>query len=271
MLTRLTRAGLLWPTVLTSAGLAILVSLGTWQMRRLAWKEALIAKVEARATQQPVSLRQILNDLKAAPDEGIANHEFRRVQVAGRFLHDKEFHVWSPGKRGPAWSVVTPLELFGSELGADTQRYPLTMILVIRGVVADAQKRPAERGGGNPDGDVDFVGRVRGGRVGVFSSTESADKNEWYEYDIDRMRSSVARAFTQGSASGTPEEAMSIVAPFFIEAVTPTGGAAGPQPNLGGVNLTNRHLEYALTWYGLALTLFGVYIAFAWSRLRQRV
>jgi surfeit locus 1 family protein len=31
----------------------------------------------------------------------------------------------------------------------------------------------------------------------------------------------------------------------------------------------NRHLEYALTWYGLALTLIGVYAAFAMSRLRN--
>jgi surfeit locus 1 family protein len=38
---------------------------------------------------------------------------------------------------------------------------------------------------------------------------------------------------------------------------------------LNAVNLSNRHLEYALTWYGLALTLAGVYFAFAASRLRQ--
>jgi surfeit locus 1 family protein len=34
------------------------------------------------------------------------------------------------------------------------------------------------------------------------------------------------------------------------------------------LELPNRHLEYALTWYGLAATLVGVYLAFAISRLR---
>jgi surfeit locus 1 family protein len=35
------------------------------------------------------------------------------------------------------------------------------------------------------------------------------------------------------------------------------------------LELPNRHLEYALTWYGLAATLAGVYLAFAVSRLRS--
>ncbi len=32
--------------------------------------------------------------------------------------------------------------------------------------------------------------------------------------------------------------------------------------------IPNNHLQYAVTWFGLALTLVGVYAAFALTRLR---
>lgn len=270
MLTRMREAGLVWPTLLTLAGFAILVALGNWQMRRLAWKETLIANVEARAKAEPISLAAALGIYTGSQVEDTADAvEFLRVAVKGRFRHDQEFHVWSPGKRGPAWSIVTPLVLPARADRSGT-RYPLNVLLVIRGTVLGADKSPAGRSAGNPEADVEFVGRVRIGRIGAFSSTQNTAKNEWYEYDIEAMRKSVAAAFAEGSASGTADEAVATVVPFFVEAETPTGGPQGPQPDLGKVNLTNRHLEYVLTWYGLAATLLAVYLAFAWTRLRQR-
>ena len=46
----------------------------------------------------------------------------------------------------------------------------------------------------------------------------------------------------------------------------PRGGL--PRGGVTRLDLPNRHLEYALTWFGLALTLIGVYGVFAASRLR---
>ncbi|MET0529796.1 MAG: SURF1 family cytochrome oxidase biogenesis protein, partial [Microvirga sp.] len=34
------------------------------------------------------------------------------------------------------------------------------------------------------------------------------------------------------------------------------------------LTLPNNHLQYALTWYGLALTLVGVFGAFTWKRIK---
>ncbi len=269
MITRLREAGLLWPAILTIAGLAILISLGNWQMRRLAWKEGLIARMEARANEEPVALDALLREKQAGQPGDIEGLEFHRVRVAGRFQNDKEFHVWSPGKRGPAWSIVTPLEL--SEPVGEGRRDPLSSVLVIRGTVPDANKAPSTRASGNPEGKVEIIGRVRVGRVGAFSNAESATKNEWYDYDIDAMRKAIANRLFEGSASGTPEAAIATIAPFYVEAETATGRPQGPQPDLGKVNLTSRHLEYALTWYGLAAALLSVYLSFAWSRLRRPV
>ena len=56
MFTMLSEKRLLWPGVMTLVGLAILVGLGTWQLERKAWKENLIASIEAGARKPPVQL-----------------------------------------------------------------------------------------------------------------------------------------------------------------------------------------------------------------------
>jgi surfeit locus 1 family protein len=60
------------------------------------------------------------------------------------------------------------------------------------------------------------------------------------------------------------------LAPFFIDAEAEPGNPGGwPKGGTTILTLPNRHLEYALTWYGLAVTLIGVYLAFARGRLRD--
>ena len=72
----------LWPTVAMLAALALLLALGTWQMQRLHWKEALIAEREAQLTASPELLPARAEDWQA--------WEFRRVRAAGEFRHDLE-------------------------------------------------------------------------------------------------------------------------------------------------------------------------------------
>lgn len=256
------KSGLLWPTVLTLVGLAILLSLGTWQMQRLAWKEALIARVEAAAKAAPVPLASIDGN---AFDKPTIDNEFRRVTLSGTFEHDKELHVWSPGKRGPAWSVVTPLRL--ATPIARSKGPAIERVLVNRGVASDASKASATRAAGNPAGAVDIAGRVRLGHAGTFSSNADPARNQWYDYDLERMRDWVV--WGPLGKRPTPDLELQRIAPFFVEAEQPTGGAGAPQPDLAAVNLSNRHLEYALTWYGLAVTLSGVYLAWVFSRRRR--
>ena len=251
-------SGLLWPTILTILGLATLLSLGTWQMQRLAWKEALIARVEAAAKAEPVPISNIAGFVAAAPDGLPDDLQFRRVTLSGTFDHTSEFHVWSPGKQGPAWSVVTPLRL-ATPLKAEGTT--ADRVLVIRGVVLDSVKAAATRAGGNPGGDVTLVGRIRFGHVGTFSKSADSAKNEWLDFDLGSMALKLVPVGAARAGIG--------IAPFFVEAEQATGGAGAPEPRLAAVNLSNRHLEYALTWYGLAATLAGVYIAFAWTRRRR--
>ena len=63
------RKNLLWLTVLTLAGLAVLVGLGIWQLKRLEWKQGLIAKIETRAKSDPIALKQAIAALEQVPDD----------------------------------------------------------------------------------------------------------------------------------------------------------------------------------------------------------
>ena len=56
-------------------GVSILAGLGLWQIQRLAWKEALIAELEARLTAPPIALPDALD-----PE----THEFRLVEIRNK-------------------------------------------------------------------------------------------------------------------------------------------------------------------------------------------
>jgi surfeit locus 1 family protein len=260
MLQRLRHAGLVWPTLVAIAGLAVLVALGNWQMRRKVWKEDLIARIEQGARSAPIPLAAVL----ASPDP--AAFEFRRVRLEGRFDHAGEFHVWWPGSQGPAWSIVTPLQL--APPGGPLSGQPARVVLVVRGVVPEARRSASARPAGQVAGDVEIVGRVRLGGTNWATPEPDPVRNQWFAYDLARMRKLSAARLAPGAAPGPAEAAVQLVAPVLVEAEAATGGEDAPRPVLNAVNLSNRHLAYALTWYGLALTLLGVYLAFAVSRLR---
>ncbi len=260
MIARLKASGLLWPSVAMLTALAVLLALGTWQMRRKVWKEEIIARVAERARAMPVPLSRI-----AAGE--FADLEFTRVELNGTFDHAGEFHVWAPQPRGRAWSIVTPLTL-SEPIGGD-RRFPLRTVLVIRGIVPEAGKPAATRRGGQVEGPVTVVGRLRFGGVGRFDGKPDMVANQWFAYDLPAMRKAIAARFIAGSASATPQDALGLVAPYFVEAEAASPGQDAPIPRLGALALANRHLEYALTWYALAATLIGVYFAFVRTRLRN--
>lgn len=259
MMERFVRAGLVWPTVLALVGTLILLSLGNWQFQRKAWKDDLQKRLEAARAAAPVPLGDLL---VGSTSEDI---QFRRTRVKGTFRHDLEFHYWQPGKDGPGWSILTPLVLEDAVRSEITRgkRDEVSAVLVDRGRVPAARKDASMRKSGNPDGVVEVVGRVRVGNApALFVSPPDFEKNEWYARDLRTMRKHL------GNDLGAAEIARGLPR-VYIEAEAPTGGPEGPQPVLEALSLANRHLSYALTWWGLAATLIGVYAAFAWSRWRR--
>lgn len=241
---RLRQSGLLVPGILSLAAFALLVSLGTWQLDRLAWKEDLIARAETRS-QAPAEPLPPPADWLAF--DGPAQ-EYRAVRLFGRFLHDDELHVYTalPSPKGQhggqGWWVMTPMEVDGGGI-----------VYVNRGFVPDDRKDPESRTEGRVEGSIDIEGLVQLAEPrGPFIPDDEPADNVWFTRDPVRM----------AAASGLPEP----VAPFFVDARV---SAPGGLPQGGETTLTfrNDHLGYALTWFGLAATLVGVFGFFAYGRL----
>ncbi|MDX2204824.1 MAG: SURF1 family protein [Hyphomicrobiaceae bacterium] len=240
MLNRLTAARLLWPSLAALIALAVLVGLGAWQLQRKAWKEAIIARIATRATAPPVDLVGLLTATHAEPDL-----EYTHVSVRGRYLHDKERYLYAPQQSGLGWQVLTPL---ATPAGV--------VVWVNRGSVPDARRAPETRKEGQVDGLVTVTGLLREPRAGAFTPGNDADRNIWYWADVGGLTASAL-------AAGTT------VLPVVVEAdasQTPPGGL--PKGGVTRLIIPNRHLEYAVTWFGLALTLVGVFVVFARGRLR---
>jgi surfeit locus 1 family protein len=241
--------GLVLPGLLTFLALAVLVSLGNWQMRRLAWKGALIEAALSRPDMPAAPL--------PAPEEwnglDIAALEYRPFRLTGRFLHDREALVFTnlSEPRGPhggvGYWVVTPFALAGGGT-----------VLVNRGFVPEGRQAEAARGGSLEDGDVTIEGLLRpDDPANLFTPAARPERNLYYRRNIAAI----------AAAKGLEGP----VAPFTIDltsAHTPPSGL--PQAGETRLAFTNNHLGYAITWYGLALALIGVFASFAWARLRGR-
>jgi len=238
--------GLVLPAILTALGLVVLIGLGVWQLERLAWKNDLIARVEARthAPAVPIPAESEWNSVNAERDE------YRRVTASGVFHHDREVQVYTvvseePGRHaGPGYWVLTPLEL---PSGA--------FVIVNRGFVPLDRKEPASRAQSQIPGQVTITGLLRTPEEAtLFSPDNEPDRNAWYRRDPGE----IARAL-----------GLSRVAPFTIDADEAPNPGGLPEGGRTRVRFPNNHLQYVVTWFGLALALAGVFAAFAWQRIRQ--
>ncbi len=242
-LARLRQAGIVGPLLMALPALLILLGLGTWQMQRLAWKEDLIAKITARIHQPPVPLGEVE---KQAPSDA----EYARVKVGGTFHHEAEQLLWAPDPRqGPGYHVYTPLRLGDGRT-----------ILVNRGYVTEALKAPSARATGQVVGEVDVVGLLREPpEPSIFNPDHDTRTGVWFWRDFEGM--------AEAALGSEADKAVR----FFLDAeAEPANPGGWPQGGTTRLTLPNRHLEYALTWYGLAATLIAVLIAFITGRLRAR-
>ena len=221
--------------VLTVLGLAVLLGLGTWQLRRLAWKEDLIARADA-AERAPVAP---LPDVLAEP----RNVEFRRVVVdcsglaSAPFVELQSIEGGQPGVR--LISLCRPV-------GGGRP------LLIDRGFVAETvSARPPEAESETP---VRLTAQLRANPP-VNGMAPAPDGRRFY------ARDAAAMARTLG-ASGE-------VAPLTLFALSSSNPEwAALKPSAPPAAFSNNHLGYALTWFGLAAALAGVFVAFLIRRGR---
>jgi surfeit locus 1 family protein len=219
--------------------IAILLGLGTWQMRRLAWKEDLLATIQSRISAPPVQLKDAL-----LVEKSVADMEYTPVTFSGVFDHRFERHFFATFKGATGFYVYTPLKLEGGD-----------WIFVNRGFVPYDKKDPAARPEGQVAGPVVITGLMRPGLLERPSSIvpdNDPAKNIFYWKDFRAMR----------DTSGLPESEP--VLGLFVDANDAPNPGGLPVGGVTIIDQPNNHLQYALTWYGLAAALAGVLGLWLW-------
>jgi surfeit locus 1 family protein len=223
---------LLVPTLFTVPGVLILLGLGVWQVQRLHWKEGLIAQRDAAVVAAPTAPPRTLAEAKGL--------EFHHVAAEGVFDNDKELYLAATSDSGESgYQVVTPLKL-------DDGR----VMFVNRGFIPLELKDKASRKAGELSGPQRVIGLLRipaAEKPSFFLPDNRPDINLWFWVDLPAM----AR-----------QDAIADPVPFYMDADATPNPGGWPKGGVTRLDLPNDHLQYAITWFSLAVALVVIYVLY---------
>jgi cytochrome oxidase assembly protein ShyY1 len=235
--------------IFTLLTLALLIGLGVWQLQRRVEKHALIAQLTERLAAAPAALPPLAQWNALTP----ARDEFRRVRFSATYEQRPDAMVYSSGSAiredisGPGTWAFMPARLPTGET-----------VIVNAGFVQNTMQDRAQQDRavtrlvtGQP---VTLTGYIRFPEsAGALGPAENPTRRLWFTRDHLAM----ARALAWGE-----------VAPFYIDLESPVPESGIPKPGPLEVHLKDDHLQYAITWFGLA---GAVVIAFGiWLRGQRR-
>lgn len=215
------------PLVIGFGGAAVLISLGVWQVQRLAWKEAVLADIEARIAAAPVAVPE-------APDAeadrylpvaatGEIGAEYVRVLVSQRGI-------------GAGYRIISPFDL-GDRV-----------VLVDRGVMPVAEtEAPVMDGPVTVRGNLHWPQEIDG-----FTPENDLEDNLWFSREVPVL------------ASHFGTEPVLIIA----RELSVSDGAVTPLP-VDTSGIPNDHLNYAITWFSLAVVWLGMTAFLVWRITRR--
>ncbi len=227
--------------------LAVLLSLGVWQLQRRVEKQTLIAALDERLAAAPVPLPPRSEWAALNPQ----HDEFRRVRFAATFEDKPQAAVYSSGSAirpdvsGPGVWAFAAADLAGGEA-----------VVINRGFVSDPVPGATTAAAipPPPAGAIAMTGYLRFRETArITTPSHDAGRKLWFIRDHQAM----ARTHDWGSPAGE-------VAPFYIDLESPAPAGGVPKPGPLQVKLKDDHLQYAITWFGLALVVaaaFGFWLA----------
>ena len=217
--------------VILGGGTLVCAQAGVWQLRRMKWKEELVAQRDASLHLPPVPITTPFPWLS----DSSSNWEYRRVSVSGRFVHNKEMRMMRVQADQPGYKLYTPLVLGDG-----------SVLIVGRGWVpaalADWRKRTEATG----DVTVEGVLRVSDPQ-GKYTPANLPTLNEWHYANLAEMT-----AFA--GLSPSPEPYYLQCVDFNTRTVYGFDVSAGPVPDKPGNLMTwwatpETHMSYALFWF----------------------
>ena len=214
------------PFVAFVIALLILLSLSLWQVKRLVWKTNLIEQRVSNFEGEPKNLYDIRK-----PNE----NEFKKVFIEGQLLNNLEFFMPALSKNGNnGFHIIVPMEVEKKKL-----------ILFDTGWVPLAKKEKNKRLNNLIKEKKIFTAVIRlPGRKGYFQPDNDNIKNFWFFVEPKLMEETIS---------------MKLENRFYLEAVD-NGPNGYPLGNQTRIYLRNNHLQYAITWFLIALSLIGVFI-----------
>lgn len=250
------RRSLLIPLLMMLIAMPTLIGLGVWQWRRLAEKEALLARIETRTKLPPqeVTLKELLASGLSADQL-----DYTPIQLSGRFLNEREAHVFTNREEGvgasvggPGYDILTP---FAADGGG--------VVLVDRGFVPDTRRDAATRAAGQIETTIVLSGIIRRPeRRSYLDVADDAKKNQFAIRD--------PHAILEAKLDGAPRvDLRPIVDNFYIDLRQPTPPGGLPDPNPTRIDIPNNHLQYALTWWALALVFAAMFAVFLRGYFRK--
>lgn len=216
------------PTLITIPSLVLLLILGTWQVQRLQWKNGIIADISRQMALPAIELpTPVASEIV----------QYQKIRLTGEFLYDKEIFLYT-GKREfkgkDGYDVLTPLK-----------REDGSLLLVDRGWIPIEARNSDAFNASRIKGSVTVEGIVmKGEKNATFTPENNPEKNLWFWIDIPAIRDYLKQdipAFYILQGQGKDKS------------VLPIGSTMNP------AMIRNDHLQYAITWYGAALSLLVIY------------
>lgn len=218
------------PMLITIVGLMVLFGLGGWQVARHFETAAENDRRASQSTLPPVALAEALADPTVM--------RFRRVRAEGSFEHEREIYVYARSRNGnEGYYVLTPFRVEGGPA-----------ILVNRGWVPPERRDPLTRMPGQMVGRLPVTGVLREeARRGYFMPPNDPAANRWFWFDLPAMNRAVG---IEGGRNAYLE---------VDGAQNPGGFPIGGQTQL---RLPTPHLQYAFTWFALAVALVVIFVLY---------
>ncbi len=222
-----------WPTLFTIISLMTLISLGTWQVYRLIWKNSLISNYVYKFNNEIIKYNKNFK----------FNNEFeyRRINIKGRFINEKEILIIGKTFEGNVgFHLITPFITKEEKL-----------LLINRGWISEKLKLRTSRSFSLIEEDIVIDGIIRRPQEkGYFVPENDPIDNFWFTikpYQIEKA---------------LKLESFDLEKKFYVDVIRNKGKLTLPIGVSGNPDFRNQHLTYAITWYSLAITLLIIYFAF---------
>lgn len=228
-------------TVCVVLALGVLIALGNWQLHRLEWKQDLVAKVEARVGADPIAFEEAVRRARLGEDM-----EYTPVVLEGWVDASREARVFGSYDARAGAYIFAPV--------TRSAQTPEGALVYVNFGFAPQQRAPEELTYASDRAPQITMGLLRYAErptppASWFRPQGQTADGLWYVRDPAKF----------AVASNA------VVSPYYVDQ-SAVADRQWPKAGTTRLAFNNRHLDYALTWYGLALTLVGVWVVFSFRK-----